>query len=86
VAEALALTLLPAEKNRLTSARTVNPDSYEAYLKGSALWRTLKPADLDAAQRYFRSGTRERPVLRAGLRGADVGLAGPPADGRRTAQ
>jgi TolB-like protein/Tfp pilus assembly protein PilF/predicted Ser/Thr protein kinase len=53
MAEALALRLLPAERERLASARTVNPEAYDAYLKGSALWQTLKPADFDAAQRYF---------------------------------
>ncbi len=53
VAEALALKLLPAEDDRLASARTVNPEAYDAYLKGSSLWKTLRQADLDAAQRYF---------------------------------
>jgi TolB-like protein len=53
VARALALTLAPAENDRLASARTVNPEAHEAYLKGSALWKKLAPADVDAAQRYF---------------------------------
>jgi len=53
VAEELALKLLPVEKDRLASARTVNPEAYDAYLKGSSLWKTLKRADLDAAQRHF---------------------------------
>jgi serine/threonine-protein kinase len=52
VAEALALKLLPAEQARLTSARTVDPEVYEAYLKGSYHWQKLTPQDLDAAQRY----------------------------------
>ncbi len=34
VAEALALKLLPAERTRLTSVKTVNPEVYDAYLKG----------------------------------------------------
>jgi TolB-like protein/Tfp pilus assembly protein PilF len=34
VADALALKLLPEEKTRLASARTVNPEVYDAYLKG----------------------------------------------------
>lgn len=61
VAEALALTLLPAEKDRLASARTVNPEAYEAYVKGSSLWKTLKPADLDAAQRHFEQALVKDP-------------------------
>jgi eukaryotic-like serine/threonine-protein kinase len=61
VAEALALTLLPAEEDRLDSARTVNPEAYEAYVKGSSLWKTLKRADLDAAQRYFEQALLKDP-------------------------
>ncbi len=53
VAQALALRLLPAEKDRLASVRTVNPEAHEAYLRGSSLWKKLTPADVDAAQRLF---------------------------------
>jgi hypothetical protein len=53
VAQTLAITLPPAEKDRLASARTVNPEAHEAYLRGSSLWKKLRPADVDAAQRYF---------------------------------
>ena len=38
VAEALALKLLPAEQARLANVRTVNPEAYEAYLKGLQHW------------------------------------------------
>ena len=34
VADALALKLLPEDQSRLASARTVNPEVYDAYLKG----------------------------------------------------
>jgi adenylate cyclase len=61
VAEALALKLLPAEKDRLASARTVNPEAYEACLKGASLWKTMKPANLDAAQRYFEQALEKGP-------------------------
>jgi serine/threonine-protein kinase len=53
VANALALKLLPAEQRRLTSAATVDPAAYEAYLKGSLHWKTLTPAGLDLAARHF---------------------------------
>jgi TolB-like protein len=53
VAKALAVKLLPAEEARLASVRTINPEAYDAYLKGSSLWKTLKRADLDAAQISF---------------------------------
>src|SRR4029434_2583348 len=52
VAGSLALTLLPAEPSRLTSARAVNAEAYEAYLKGLNLETNPSPANLNAALRY----------------------------------
>jgi serine/threonine-protein kinase len=53
VAGALSLTLLPAEQTRLANVRTVNPDAYEAYLKGRFHTDKLTPPDLDVALKYF---------------------------------
>jgi serine/threonine-protein kinase len=53
VAKALALKLLPAEQQRLTSPSAVDPAAYEACLKGSLHWKTLTPAGLDLAARHF---------------------------------
>jgi serine/threonine-protein kinase len=61
VAEALALKLLPDEKARLTSALTVNPEAYEAYLKGTHHWQKLTPEDLETAQRYFELALEKDP-------------------------
>lgn len=61
VARALALTLLPSEQARLASVRTVNPEAYEAYLKGSQLWTRMTKADLDAAERYFQLALEKQP-------------------------
>ncbi len=61
VAKALAVKLLPAEQARLAFARTVNPEAYSAYLKGSSLWKTMKPADLDAAQSCFEQALVKDP-------------------------
>jgi len=61
VAKALAIKLLPAEEARLAVVRTVNPEAYSAYLKGSALWKTMKKADLDAAQRHFETALEKDP-------------------------
>jgi serine/threonine-protein kinase len=52
VARALAIKLLPSEQARLASARTVNPEAYEAYLKASQIYIKLTPEDLDTAERY----------------------------------
>jgi TolB-like protein/Tfp pilus assembly protein PilF len=61
VAKALAVKLLPAEEARLAIVRMVNPEAYSAYLKGSALWKTMKKADLDAAQRFFDQAVEKDP-------------------------
>jgi len=62
VSESLALELLPAEHARLTSARTVDPEAHDAYLKGSYLWMKLTPADLDTAQHYFELALAKDPA------------------------
>jgi TolB-like protein len=62
VVKALAVRLLPAEQARLASVRAVNPEAYDAYLKGSSLWKSLKRADLDAAQRFFELAIAKDPA------------------------
>jgi len=49
VASALALTLLPAEQARLASARQVNPEAYEAYLRGMSSLRQYTPEGFEQA-------------------------------------
>jgi TolB-like protein len=61
VAKALALKLLPAEQARLADVRTVNPEAYDAYLKGSQLWPKMTRADLDVAQKYFELALAKDP-------------------------
>src|SRR6185503_3815995 len=53
VTAALALQLLPEEQAQLTRVRDVNPDAYEAYLKGASQQAKLTRPDLDAAEKYF---------------------------------
>jgi len=61
VARALALTLLPAEQNRLASARRLDPEAYEAYLRGRFHWQTLRPEGLAAAMSYFQLAVQKDP-------------------------
>jgi serine/threonine-protein kinase len=61
VARALALKLLPAQEARLAFARAVNPESYEAFLKGYALWQRLDARSLDAAQHDFETTIEKDP-------------------------
>jgi serine/threonine-protein kinase len=61
VAQALALELLPAEQARLAATRTVEPEAYDAYLKGSYHWQKLTPEDLDTAEHYFELALEKDP-------------------------
>ncbi len=76
VAKTLAVKLLPAEEARLAIVRTINPEAYDAYLKGSSLWQKLEPDDLDAAQRQFETALKKDPSYAPAFAGlANVWLA-----------
>jgi eukaryotic-like serine/threonine-protein kinase len=61
VAQSLAITLLPAEQTRFAAARPVNPEAYEAYLKGRFHYEKLTPSDLDQAMQYFDLALQRDP-------------------------
>jgi serine/threonine-protein kinase len=61
VGEALALKLLPAEKTRLTNVHAINPEAYDAYLKGLQHCYKLTPPDIDASQQYFELALKTDP-------------------------
>ena len=61
VADALALKLLPAEQTRLATTHTVNPETYEAYLKGMQCSHRITPQDLGAALDYFEMALKKDP-------------------------
>ena len=63
VANALALKLLPAEQARLANVKTVDPEAYDAYLKGVRAHRLLTKASLEAAERYFNEALKEDPTF-----------------------
>ena len=63
VANALAVTLLPAEQARLANVRTVDPEAYDAYLKGIRAHRTLTKANLEIAEQYFDTALKEDPTF-----------------------
>ena len=62
VAESLALRLLPAERERLASARPVNPEAHEAYLRGNQHWMQVTPENLDIAEKYFDLAIEKDPA------------------------
>jgi TolB-like protein len=63
VANALALKLLPAEQTRLANVKTVDPEAYDAYLKGVRAYRTLTKANLETAERHFNEALKEDPTF-----------------------
>ena len=69
VAGALALKLLPAEEARLAGARLVDPEAYEAYLKGSQQWIKMTKGGLDTAEAYFDTALRKDPAYAAAYAG-----------------
>jgi len=76
VAEALALKLLPGEQARLASARAVNPDAYQAYLKGIQHLYRLTPGDFDSAQQYFELALAKDPSYALAYTGIALVWAG----------
>ncbi|MGH7536673.1 MAG: tetratricopeptide repeat protein, partial [Gemmatimonadales bacterium] len=61
VAKSLALALLPDEEARLAEARPVDPEAYEAYLKGREHINKLTAADIETAEKYFQLALHKDP-------------------------
>jgi adenylate cyclase len=53
--------LTPQEQTRLASARQVNPEAYDAYLKGKFEWYKLSRQGLDSALKYFTLALEKDP-------------------------
>ncbi|HQM64615.1 MAG TPA: protein kinase, partial [Acidobacteriota bacterium] len=76
VAGALALKLLPAEAARLAKVRSVNPEAYEAYLKGLQYWYKFTPAGVDSAQQYLQLALKKDPAYAPAYAGIALVWAG----------
>jgi eukaryotic-like serine/threonine-protein kinase len=61
IAREIAVALTPEEATRLTRARRVNPEAYEAYLKGRYHWYKLSREHLDTALQYFQVSLAKAP-------------------------
>jgi TolB-like protein/Tfp pilus assembly protein PilF/predicted Ser/Thr protein kinase len=61
VANALSLALAPAEQARLSNVRRVDPEAYEAYLRGVSHRSKLTRPDLDTAEKYFELALSKDP-------------------------
>ena len=60
-AREIELRLTPEEEARLASARTVNPEAYEAYLKGRVHLHKFAPEQLETAMQYFQLALEKDP-------------------------
>jgi adenylate cyclase len=72
IAQQVRVTLTPKDGTRLASARPINPDAHEAYLKGRAHWMKRTPADRNLALGFFRQAVQIDPGYAAGYAGLSL--------------
>jgi serine/threonine protein kinase len=61
IAREIQVAVTPEESKGLASARPVNPEAYEAYLKGRFHWCKLARDQLDTALEYFQFALQKDP-------------------------
>jgi len=79
VAREIRLRLTPQQRLELTSARAVNPEAHEAYLKGRFYWNKRTEGGFREAIEYFETAIAKDPKYAqpyAGLADAYILLAG----------
>ena len=76
IAEEIQVALTPRVQARLATARTVNPEAYEAYLKGQFHWYKLTPTDLRTALEYYGVALRHDPSYAPAYAGISLAWAG----------
>jgi serine/threonine protein kinase len=88
IAAEIQAKLKPREKEQLARVRRVNPDAYEAYLKGRYYWNKRTLSAVKKGTEYFQQAIEKDPTYAAAYAGlADsAGIAGwwgfaPPAQG-----
>jgi TolB-like protein/Tfp pilus assembly protein PilF len=93
VAAEIQAKLTPREQEQLARVRPVNPEAYEAYLKGRSYWNKRTPAGVNKGTEYFHQAVEKDPTYAAAYAGlADCGgVAGfwgfvSPAEGCRRAK
>ncbi|MBN2199981.1 MAG: protein kinase [Candidatus Aminicenantes bacterium] len=61
IAETAKVSLTVDESTRLAAARRVNPEAYEAYLKGEFHWRKFTKEDIETALGYYELALQKDP-------------------------
>jgi len=75
IAGEIRVKLSPETRARLSTPRPINPEAYEAYLKGRFYWDQISRPDYDEAERYFRLALEKEPNYALAYSGlADVWL------------
>jgi TolB-like protein/DNA-binding winged helix-turn-helix (wHTH) protein/Tfp pilus assembly protein PilF len=62
IADQIRINLNPQEQAALKSAKVVNPQAYESYLKGRYFWNKRTPDSLKVALAYFNQAIDEDPT------------------------
>lgn len=61
IAQNIKLTLTPGKQAHLATARRVNAQAYQDYLKGIYFWEKFTPEGIQIAVKYLQSATDEDP-------------------------
>jgi len=62
IADQIRINLNPQEQAALKTAKVVNPEAYESYLKGRYFWNKRTPDSLKVALAYFNQAIDEDPT------------------------
>src|ERR1700733_9843211 len=69
IAEQIRIEVTPQEQAKLMAAKTVDPDAYEAYLKGRYFWNKRTADGLKKAVDYFNQAITKDPSYAAAYSG-----------------
>jgi TolB-like protein/DNA-binding winged helix-turn-helix (wHTH) protein/Tfp pilus assembly protein PilF len=69
IAEDLQLHLTPQQQARMSPARRVDPDAYNAYLRGRYFWNLRDESSLEKASQYFQQAIDRAPDYAAAYSG-----------------
>jgi len=72
IANRIEVQLSAGVKSHLLDTGKVNPEAYEAYLKGQFHWNKLTRKDLDLAENYFRLAVEKDPDYALGYMGLSI--------------
>ena len=78
IADEIRIKLTPQEQARLSSARPVDPEAQEAYLRGVYFWNKRTERDLEKSIEYFNQAIRKEPSYALAYAGFGQRLQSPP--------